>query len=133
MRYYTIFFSIQIVIDKIEIKIEIGIGIATGGIDHAVEIVESAPVLAPRIAETERGVIRRRRAAAPGEENRRCIGMCRRPVSNTLLPCRQDYLLPCLGFFIKITFNAVYLHICVFHLFYSTRLCKRLVRYLQTS
>lgn len=90
MSYALILFYpyIQIVIDKIGTKTEIGIGIATGGIVHAVEIAESAPVLAPKIAETEKEVIRRRKTVALGEENRLCIGMYHRLVLNTLLLCR---------------------------------------------
>jgi hypothetical protein len=76
------------VIGKIVIRTEIGIGIAIGGIVHAVEIVESALVPVPKIAETENGATRRRRAAAPGEENHLCTGMCHRPVLNTSLLCR---------------------------------------------
>jgi len=78
------------VIDKIGIRTEIGIGIVTGGIDHAVEIAESALVLVPKIAEIGKEVVRRRRVVAPEEENHLCIGTCHRLVSNTLLLYRQD-------------------------------------------
>jgi len=81
------------VIGRIGIRTENEIGIATGDIGPAVEIAESDLVLVPRIAEIGRGVVPRRRIAAPEEENRPCIGMCRHLVLNTSLLCRQDYLL----------------------------------------
>lgn len=75
-------------IDRTEIKIEIEIGIVTGGTDHVAEIVESDHVLAPRIVEIERGVARPRKVVAPEEENLPYIGMCHRLVLNILLLCR---------------------------------------------
>ncbi|KYQ49698.1 Splicing factor U2AF 50 kDa subunit [Trachymyrmex zeteki] len=64
-----------IVIDKIGIRTEIGIETVTGGIDHAVGIAESALVLAPKNAETEKEVIHRKRVVALEEESHLCIGM----------------------------------------------------------
>lgn len=114
-----LYLYIQIVIDKIGIKTEIGIGIATGGIDHAVGIAESAPVPAPKIAEIEKEVIRQRRVVAPGEENHLCIGMYRRLVLNTLLLCRQDYSLSCLESSLEITLKIIYLHLYILSVQYK--------------
>lgn len=75
-------------IDKIVIKTEIVIEIVIGGTDHAVGIAESALVLAPKIAETEKEVVRRRRVEALEEESHLCIGMYHHLVSNILLLCR---------------------------------------------
>lgn len=80
-------------IGRIGIRTENEIGIVTGDIGLAVEIVESDLVLVPKIAEIGRGVVRRRRVAAPEEENHPCIGTYRHLVLNILLLCRQDYLL----------------------------------------
>ena len=79
-------------IDKIGIRTEIVIEIVTGDTDHAVGIAESVLVLAPKIAETEKEVVRRRRIGALEEESHLYIGMYHHLVSNILLLCRQDYL-----------------------------------------
>lgn len=74
--------------DRIGIKIEIEIEIVIGDIDHVAEIVESDRVLAPRIVEIEREVIRPRKVVALGEENLLYIGTYHHLVLNILLLCR---------------------------------------------
>lgn len=66
------------------IKTEIAIGIETGDTDHEAENAESVQDHVPKSEEIEKGVVRQKRIAVPGEENNLFTGMCHLQVSNIL-------------------------------------------------